>query len=120
MTKELNDQLYEKYPDLLEGYKKSPRESCLAFGCEHGDGWYWLIDNLLEFIKASKQEVKVDQIKEKFGGLRFYYSGGDLRIDGAVSLAEIMSYNICENCGSTDDVSQTTGWIKSLCKKCIK
>jgi hypothetical protein len=62
--------------------------------------------------------VGIDQIKEKFGGLRFYYHGGDKVIDGMTSLAESLSYRICESCGSTKDVGQTQGWIYTVCKSC--
>jgi hypothetical protein len=58
------------------------------------------------------------QIKEKFGGLRFYYYGGDRTIDGMVYLAESMSYNICETCGTTKNVGKTSGWIYTCCKPC--
>ena len=63
-------------------------------------------------------QVTVDQVKEKFGSLRFYYSGGDDTIHGMVWLAEHMSYSICEICGSTKNIGRTTGWIKTLCEDC--
>jgi hypothetical protein len=63
-------------------------------------------------------QVTVDQVKEKFGGLRFYYSGGNDTIHGMVWLAEHMSYNICEICGSTKNLGSTTGWIKNICEEC--
>ena len=64
--------------------------------------------------------IQIDQIKEKFGGLRFYYSGGDDEIAGMVSLAENLSYNICEICGSTKDIGYTKGWITTMCKECYE
>jgi len=62
--------------------------------------------------------VEITQIKEKFGGLRFYYNGGDDVIHGMVSLAENLSYEICELCGSTKNIMQTEGWITTLCEDC--
>lgn len=64
--------------------------------------------------------IRIDQIKEKFGGLRFYYSGGDDAIHGMVSLAESLSYKICEGCGSTKDIGYTKGWITTMCKECYE
>jgi len=64
--------------------------------------------------------IQIDQIKEKFGGLRFYYSGGDDEIAGMVSLAESLSYHICEYCGSTKDIGYTKGWIVTMCKECYE
>ena len=56
-----------------------------------------------EQIKARKgkklvPQVVALQVKEKFGTLRFYYSGGDEVIRGMFQLAESLSYFICENC----------------------
>ena len=64
--------------------------------------------------------IQIDQIKEKFGGLRFYYHGGDDTIYGMVSLAESLSYKICEHCGTTKGVGQTGGWIYTVCWDCLQ
>jgi hypothetical protein len=64
--------------------------------------------------------IQIDQIKEKFGGLRFYYSGGDDTIYGMTSLAESLSYKICESCGTTKGVGQTGGWIYTVCWDCLQ
>lgn len=61
---------------------------------------------------------RIDQIKEKYGGLRFYYSGGTEAISGMVYLAESLSYSICETCGTTKNVGSTSGWIYTICKTC--
>lgn len=63
----------------------------------------------------------ITQIKEKFGGLRFYIDGGDDTIYGMISLAESMSYRTCEYCGTTNDkVGHTQGWIITICEDCFK
>ena len=59
-------------------------------------------------------QVTIDQIKEKFGCLRFYYSGGDEYISGMVTLAESMSGVTCEECGSIGE-RRSGGWIRTLC-----
>jgi hypothetical protein len=64
--------------------------------------------------------IMITQIKEKFGGLCFYYHGGDNYIDGLVSLAESLSYRTCEICGSTKDVGMTQGWLRAVCKSCYE
>lgn len=106
----------------------------IQFGFECGDGWYMLLDELMSEIQNRiknvnrwrKKEggpvltIQIDQIKEKFGGLRFYYSGGDDEISGMVDLAESLSYHICENCGSTKDIGYTKGWITTMCKDCYE
>lgn len=62
------------------------------------------------------QQVVAIQVKEKFGGLRFYYSGGDDYIDGVVAMAESMSYRTCEVCG-TPGTSPEGVWIRTLCEE---
>jgi hypothetical protein len=58
--------------------------------------------------------VQVEQIKEKFGGLRFYYQGGDAHIAGLVSMAESWASNTCETCGNKGKVRHG-GWVRTLC-----
>jgi hypothetical protein len=60
------------------------------------------------------EQVVVMQIKEKFGGLRFYYDGGDDAIAGMVRIAEAWADHTCETCGSPG-TSGGKGWIKTLC-----
>jgi hypothetical protein len=108
---------------------------CWGFSCS--GGWFFLINYLCHRIqrhidghnewveKYAKKEnpipqVVVQQVKEKFGGLRFYYSGGDEKIAGMVDLAENMSYHICEKCGVMNGTVTVNGgtWIRALCPNC--
>jgi hypothetical protein len=59
-------------------------------------------------------QVTVAQIKEKFGGLRFYYSGGDAEISGMVRMAESWAAHSCETCGAPGE-RRSGGWIKTMC-----
>lgn len=59
-------------------------------------------------------QVVVEQVKEKFGTLRFYYRGGDDYVDGVVRMAEEMSAVTCEECGAPGR-SRRGGWIRTLC-----
>jgi replicative DNA helicase Mcm len=52
--------------------------------------------------------------------LRFYTNGSDHLVNGMIWLAEHCSWNICEKCGATNNITHTKGWIKTLCKECIK
>lgn len=132
------NKLINKYPKIFKNVQLSPQESPMAFGIECGDGWLKLIDDLcktLQFMtdKNSYPQVVADQVKEKFGGLRFYYhtensESGDQQFNnyeykegyicGQVDFAENESYNICEQCGTNQDVSTSGGWSKTLCKNC--
>jgi hypothetical protein len=125
MDQELQNQLFEKYPNLFSNKDKSPRESCMAWGIECNSGWYDLLSAVCWRIFQHEKNiadpyyvpVKFDQIKEKFGGIRIYYSGGDDYIRGVVSLADEMSYKICEVCGNSGKPNKG-GWITTLCDSC--
>jgi hypothetical protein len=132
------DTLYEKYPDMFSNRHKSPMESCMSWGCECSLGWYDILSSLCWMISQHEENIvwqteyeqksdpeyksnyvpfKFDQVKEKFGGLRVYYSGGDSYISGLVGMASTMSYKICEICGERGQPNKG-GWIVTLCDKC--
>jgi hypothetical protein len=62
------------------------------------------------------QQVVVGQVKEKFGTLRFYYSGGDEAIHNYVSMAEALSYVTCDECGAPGKIGGS-GWISVKCQE---
>ena len=65
-------------------------------------------------VPDSIPQVTLDQVKEKFGTLRFYYSGGDEYISGMVTMAEAISGITCETCGKPG--TRTGGsWVKTAC-----
>ena len=112
---EFAKRMEEKYPAMFaEPYG----------GFAVGAGWWPIIEllcaNIQSYIdwknKESKvvSQVVVAQIKEKFGGLRFYYDGGDEHISGMVCIAEAWASHSCEECGNVG-TSRSGGWIKTLC-----
>jgi hypothetical protein len=68
-------------------------------------------------VPKSIPQVTLDQVKEKFGTLRFYYSGGDDYIDGMVSLAESLTGVTCEGCGNIGE-RRGGGWVHTYCGTC--
>lgn len=54
------------------------------------------------------------QVKEKFGGLRFYINRGTDEHYNYINFAESMSYRTCEQCGSPGK-RYTDGWHQTLC-----
>ena len=140
MDQELQDKLFEKYPELFSNRTKSPMESCMSWGIECNNGWYELLSSLCwrifqhekniedrKRILADKPEkiqeeldyfpVKFDQVKEKYGGLRVYFTGGDDYVEGVIGMAEEYSYKICEVCGNSGKPNKG-GWITTLCDSC--
>lgn len=123
MKNELQKQLFQKYPLIFRQKDLPITQTCMSWGIECSDGWFNLIDKLCENIQkyCDKEEFQTEatQVKEKYGGLRFYICYGDDRIYDLINKAEKESYNTCENCGSMDNVTQTVGWIVTLCSKCM-
>jgi len=118
MKRELQKQLFDNYPELFKQKDLPPSQSNMCFGFECGDGWYTLLDSLCSLIQSNKEtETQVTQVKEKFGGLRFYYIDGNDFIDGAVMLAEKMSEYICEECGDKGSINYDSGWLRCRCEK---
>jgi len=118
MSPELEKKLVDKYPKLFSSKQ--------FFGFECGDGWYDILDYLcgaiseytyLDVMSKSpydSNEIYVDQVKEKFGQLRFYLSKEDDVMHGMVSMAEHMSAHTCEVCGNRGEM-RTGGWVVTLC-----
>lgn len=71
----------------------------------------------VDIVVPEVPHVEAAQVKEKFGGLRFYVDGGDDYIKGLISMAESMSFHICEDCGNKGSAA-SGGWIKTLCGSC--
>ena len=114
--------LYKKYPKL---FPKEIRENPILpmyWGFMCGDGWFWLIDKLCECIQTyvdnnKKPQPVVAQVKEKFGGLRYYVDNTDDTIEGMIWFAEHLSYSICEICGKKGKLFTQKGWLKTRCEK---
>lgn len=111
------DEMHLKYPKMFSGSYG---------GFEIGEGWYQIIRALCSDIQAhinwrnkenadEVEQVVVEQIKEKFGGLRFYYTGGDSTIDGMVTIAEAWAEHTCEVCGNRGSNRSVGGWLTTLC-----
>jgi len=77
-----------------------------------------ILKNGVRAVKESVPQVVADQVKEKFGTLRFYYHGGDDYIRGMTSLAESLSGSMCEGCGIPSKVENRDGWYSNLCAVC--
>lgn len=130
MKQELEQQLLTAYPKIFSQ----------PFGgfCV-GDGWYHILEALCRRIQATIDnreqhiiwaaqngkyvepipQVVVAQIKEKFGGLRFYYDGGNEEISGMVEMAESWAIQSCETCGNRGKM-RGRSWIYVACDEHAK
>lgn len=115
---EFEKRLKERFPNMF---------SQPYGGVAVSEGWWPIVESLcsniqhyLNWINKNHEkhpvvpQVVVTQIKEKLGGLRFYYDGGDDKIQGMVRMAEAWADHSCEKCGAPGSIGGK-GWIQTLC-----
>jgi hypothetical protein len=181
MKKELEEQLYKKYPKLFAERNLPMTQTCMCWGLDCSEGWYNIIERMCgliqHYIKETRKQSAIirrynrilkqaingndrnlryyykdhlgwsdeqveefvqrdlerkefreefrkpptqlvfTQIKEKYGTLRVYYSGGDDFCQGVIDMAESMSSVTCEDCG-VPGKAREGGWIRTLCDDC--
>jgi hypothetical protein len=142
MKAELQNKLFEKCPRIFGQKDLLATQACMQVAIATGDGWYNILDVLcsniqhhldwnngegeFEYCKKFHKEdhvtipqVEATQVKEKFGGLRFYMSGGDDFVEGLISMAESISLRTCEECGCPG-TQNNVGWVRTQCDPCRK
>lgn len=136
MTKKLQNKLFKKYPKIFS-QRKSDLYPIGRYGIECDDGWYDLIEEVcgqLQYLsKLFKRDIIAAQVKEKYGGLRFYTSLEEIKtnvgdhklqwsiINNVISTTENASLHTCELCGThveVDKIKINKVREKTLCKKC--
>ena len=139
MNAENTKHLFDTYPILYRDHTAPLSQSLMAFGFEHGDGWFDLIDKLSAKLEMLNNEPACPyytiavQVKEKFGTLRFYThlerKAGDTPTDDEraaervwgdiiwdiTDRAEGQSAWICEECGDFGETN-SNGWLSTLCR----
>lgn len=115
MDKSLSGILIDSFPFL----KDASDWSC-------DDGWFGIILDLSLTIQSYldnhpeiAKDFKVAQIKEKFGGLRFYTNSIDEHIRSFIDSAYRRSLATCEVCGKKGE-TYNFACTKTLCKKHYK
>lgn len=123
------EDLIAKYPKIFEQYEGNPG---MVNWLDLPSGWVQIVDMLCgsiqahvdSFVRYTKdgnykpEQVTCVQMKEKFGGLRFYTNGNDDYVDGMIEMAEFIAHHTCQDCGSQKDLGRTKGWISTLCRNC--
>ena len=101
-----------------------PTKDCMVWGFECGDGWHDLLWELCEaieeelqhFVQSEDSPFRVEQVKEKYGTLRFYTNWGTDRIYELIQDAENKSAVTCEVCGKPGKL-RGTGWLSTTCEE---
>ncbi len=114
MSNEEFDAFLESIGGLENGFFPD-RPKIMSHGiCSCGNGWYGIIKRLIEDLIELGWDKQICQIKEKFGGLRFYINSGSEDIHKRIKLAADASYITCEKCGELGE-TRGGGWIQTLC-----
>jgi hypothetical protein len=86
-----------------------------------GEGWHPLILKLHNTIAEIDPDYRVEQIKEKFGGLRYYVMTSEKlsdeqrrRVFELTDWAEAESTHICEVCGAPGTLNDGP-WLSTRC-----
>ena len=83
-----------------------------------GPGWHPLIKQLVKDLIDLGWEGRIEQVKEKFGGLRCSIWHTTLAMEQLIENAECRSLRICEECGAKGRTDGWGGyWLKTLCSK---
>lgn len=136
MKKELEQALAERFPFMRRGPSIGEQHTACgrvedlysAFGLEMDDGWFQLIWDMCGEITAvyaavgQTPDLVVDQVKEKYGTLRFYWhprEGAVFRelhrqVDDIVDRYEEKSACVCECCGAPGELRDLP-WMLTLC-----
>lgn len=83
-----------------------------------GEGWHPVIAALDAEIGKLKPDYRVLQVKEKFGGLRYYIDSLDATTRPLIAMAESICWAICEACGRTGTLRTDIIWVRTLCEEC--
>lgn len=112
---------------MYRGYSRDEAEKSV------GEGWRPLIRELFKYLAFNPRpwgatkvadEVKIIQVKEKFGLLRIYHTGGNLYTEGLICGIEVASGAICECCGHPGTLRSAKAdgtprnWTLTLCDEC--
>ena len=123
------DKLIEDYPSVFKDMESTSNYNLPS-------GWYLLVDklcsNLSVLLDEEHKKIKENheeplfmllQIKEKFGGLRFYYmmntQNDDLyqEIRKLIDIAEDTSYNTCEITGKPGKLCRSGMHYHTFCEE---
>jgi hypothetical protein len=118
MTKEEMDQYLESIGGLVRTYKVFKGPILTAEYLSVSEGWYDLIKSLIDELIALGWDRRVHQVKEKFGGLRFYVENIPEGGEEIITKYESLSYKMCEKCGEEGQLRGGNGqWLRTLCEE---
>jgi hypothetical protein len=117
MTDEEMDKFLESIGGLENGFfSDRPKIKSNGF-LEISNGWFGLVKELIEDCIALGWNKEICQIKEKFGGLRFYINSAPDEVFKRIREAEDKSFTTCEVTGNPGQLRTDIGWYRTLCEE---
>jgi len=104
----------EEMSSKLSGYYGGENNEGYFCGRESLPGWRKIILDLHDKLVEESPDYYIIQIKEKFGGLRYYVGGTTYAGYDMIDEAERLSYVTCETCGRPGEPT-SKGWTRTLC-----
>lgn len=126
MRKELEQKLVERWPSWFNIHGDI-RQTGMPSGFRCGDGWFQILWRLCEDLeplvaeleKQTGSRFEVVQVKEKFGGLRFYAHGTNDAVRQRIKAAGLESTKTCELCGQPGQLFESP-WLGVRCDECAE
>jgi hypothetical protein len=115
MNKEQMDEFLQSIGGFKNGFNLESNPITDSDFFEVGLGWFPLIKDLITDLIELGWDKEVCQVKEKFGGLRFYINAATSEAHKRISQSEIESMNICEVTGKPGKLRTDIGWYRTLC-----
>jgi len=115
MNKEQMDEFLQSIGGFKNGFNLESNPITDSDFFEVGLGWFPLIKDLITDLIELGWNKEVCQVKEKFGGLRFYINAATSEAHKRISQAEIESMSICEVTGKPGKLRTDIGWYRTLC-----
>ena len=95
-----------------------------------GAGWWDVVEETHQKLLALDSGYQIDQIKQKFGGLRYYFSPSqfddglvDEAMNKVVAEAEKKCSKLCEACGKPGRIRGADSgysWWQTVCDECAE
>lgn len=123
---DFEDFLEDRFPNLINDY----------FSCNIMKGWERIVLEIFLEVEKNKWDIKFDQIKEKFGDIRVYFSN-NIEDKEENEIARNWIYQKCIECNKTceacgkrqekieirtrqnpESMTRSGYWLKGFCDDC--
>jgi hypothetical protein len=114
MNKEQMDEFLQSIGGLKNGMYNDQPPITDSYFFEVELGWFPLIKDLITDLVELGWNKEVCQVKEKFGGLRFYINDGSDEVFNRIHKSEKESLTICEITGKVGELRTDISWFRTL------